>query len=290
MSDKRPPARLHVILARDAPKAVVIRRGPTEWTRLSLWHTNSDQFEDGQWFKGHVYPHRSDLSPDGSLLLYYAAKWNAYTLDPQTPYDTVWIAISKPPYFTALALWNVGTTYCPGALFEDDQTVWLPFTAGDDAAHPQHQPLGLKIVTGKPLDPQTPPYFYRLERDGWRREAEHDPVPVAWWVPQRGQQSICWTKPSPISQSPFQLVLERTMIGYEETFAYFLADAETQSLTPLTDAAWADWDHRGRLVAARRGQIQALNPAAPNEDVTVLADVNDQRPDPQPAPEWAQHW
>lgn len=286
MKRKLPSARLQVILARDTPKAVIIRRGPTEWARLSLWHTDSDSFEHGQWFKGHIYADRCDLSPDGSLLIYFAAKWNAYTLAADTPYDTSWIAISKPPYLTALALWNCGTTYCHGGLFEDNRTVWLPFNAGMDRAHPQHQPQGLKIVTGKPLPTHT--YFYRLERDGWHREAGRDAVPPAWWVPKRGQQSIYWTKPAP--GRSHQLVLERVQVGYEVSFTYFLADRERQSLIALTDVAWADWDQRGRLTAARHGQIVAMNPNAPYEDVSVLADVNDQRPNPQPAPEWAQHW
>ena len=62
MSQPVPP-RLHIILAREASKAVVIRRGPTDWCRLSLWHTDADIFEHGQWFKGKIYPERSDLSP-----------------------------------------------------------------------------------------------------------------------------------------------------------------------------------------------------------------------------------
>lgn len=280
------PARLHVILARHASKAVIIRRGPTDWTRLSLWHTDTDTFEHGQWFKGKIYPDRSDLSPDGRLFIYFAAKHTGFTIDSTTGYSTSWITISKPPYVTALALWNVGTTYCPGGLFEDDQTVWLPFNAGDDAAHPNHQPKGLTIQTGKALG--TPPYFFRLERDGWVRETGKETVPVAWWVPQRGQRSIYWSRHHPAS--PFQLVLERHMVGYEITFTYFVANPDRQTITTLDNFAWADWDHRGRLVGARNGQILVMNPEAPNEDVTVLADVNNQQPDPQPAPEWAQKW
>ncbi|MBZ0299446.1 MAG: hypothetical protein K8J31_06900 [Anaerolineae bacterium] len=286
MVDTRPPARLHVILARDVPKAVVIRRGPTAWTRLSLWHTDTDTFEHGQWFKGTIYPDRSDLAPNGRLFIYYAGKQTGYTIDPHTSYDTSWIAISKPPYFTALALWNVGTTYCPGGLFMDDQTVWLPFSEGDEAAHPDHPPQGIDFHTGKPLG--TPPFFYRLERDGWTREAGQEAVPVVWWVPKRGQQSMYWSKQPPTSS--FQLVLERRMIGYHITFSYFVVHPARQTITTLDDFAWADWDHNGRLVGARRGQILVMNPEAPNDEVTVLADLNDQRPDPQPAPDWAQHW
>jgi hypothetical protein len=279
-------ARLHVILAREAHKAVIIRRGPTDWFRLSLWHTDTDTFEHGQWFRGKIYPDRSDLSPDGRLFIYFAAKNTGFNIDPNTSYDTSWIAISKPPYLTALALWNVGTTYCPGGLFEDNRTIWLPFSKGEDIAHPNHQPQGLKINTGAPLD--TPVFFYRLERDGWLRETGKAAVPVAWWVPTKGLSSVFWYK-QPAS-SPFQLVLERRMIGYESTLTYFVANPVQQTLVTMNDFSWADWDHHGRLVGTRRGQILAMNPEAPNEDVTVLEDVNDQIPDPQPSPDWAQRW
>jgi hypothetical protein len=61
------PCRLFVYLARDAPAGLVLRRGPSAWTRLSLWHTDSDTFLHGQWFRGRIYERRSDLSADGSL-------------------------------------------------------------------------------------------------------------------------------------------------------------------------------------------------------------------------------
>jgi len=38
------------------------------------WNTETDEFTEGQWFKGQVYPHFSDLSPEGRLLVYVAAK------------------------------------------------------------------------------------------------------------------------------------------------------------------------------------------------------------------------
>ena len=286
MSAKSAPPRLHLILAREAPEAVIIRRGPTAWCRLSLWHTDTDTFEHGQWFKGKIYPERSDLSPDGGLLIYFAAKHTGFTIDPQTDYDTSWIAISKPPYLTALALWNGGSTYCPGALFEDNQTVWLPFKSGDDAAHPKHQPQGLTLKTGIPLG--TPPYFFRLERDGWVREPGKPAVPVAWWVPRRGQGSISWSKQQPTGS--YQLVLERQMVGYDITMTYFVAEPNGQTMTTLDNVPWADWDHQGRLVGVSDGQLVVMNPAAPNEDVVVLEDFNDQTPDPQPAPDWARQW
>ena len=60
--------RLFVYLARTAPVAAVLRRGPTDWARLSLWRTDTDTFEHGQWIKGRIYERRSDISSDGSLF------------------------------------------------------------------------------------------------------------------------------------------------------------------------------------------------------------------------------
>ena len=66
------PCRLFVYLASEAPIGVVLRRGPSAWTRLSVWHTDTDTFEHGQWFRGRVYERRSDVSPDGALFAYFA--------------------------------------------------------------------------------------------------------------------------------------------------------------------------------------------------------------------------
>ena len=63
------PCRLFVDVAREAPVAVVLRRGPTDWARLSLWHTDTDTFEHGQWIKGRIYERRSDVSADGRLFV-----------------------------------------------------------------------------------------------------------------------------------------------------------------------------------------------------------------------------
>ncbi len=55
--------RLSVLLARDAPCAVVFRRGPSKQVLLCLWRTDTDEVIEGQWLKGRVYEHRCDLSP-----------------------------------------------------------------------------------------------------------------------------------------------------------------------------------------------------------------------------------
>lgn len=72
---ERIPARLHVILAREAPKAVVFRRGPSGQVCTLGWDLETDTFTMGQWLKGRIYEYRSDLSPDGELMIYFATDY-----------------------------------------------------------------------------------------------------------------------------------------------------------------------------------------------------------------------
>src|SRR5262245_20931756 len=120
------PARLFVLLARNAPVGVILRRGPTQWTQLIKWNTDTDTFEAGQWFKGRIYEDKCDLSPDGKMLVYFAKKsGNAFK---HPDYGDSWTAISKPPYFTALALWPIYGIWWEGGgggLFRSDKEVLL---------------------------------------------------------------------------------------------------------------------------------------------------------------------
>lgn len=64
--------RLHVLLARDAPLGLVIRRGPSKHVATLLWDRRKDTFQLGQWLNGRIYERRSDLSPDGKHFIYFA--------------------------------------------------------------------------------------------------------------------------------------------------------------------------------------------------------------------------
>src|SRR5262249_19012405 len=124
------PCRLFVYLARTAPLAVVLRRGPSAWTQLSLWHTDTDTFQHGQWFRGRVYEQRCALSPDGALFVAFARK-GPVRPRPAAAADS-WVAGSRPPYFTALALWFGGSTYPPGGYFTATGELFVGGTAAPD--------------------------------------------------------------------------------------------------------------------------------------------------------------
>src|SRR5580692_1395652 len=103
------PARIWVLLAKNASVAVVFRRGPTRQVQMIKWNLDEDSFEEGQWFKGRIYERRCGLSPDGKYLIYFAATYK----EPMRS----WTAISKPPYFSALMLWPKGDGWNGGGYF-----------------------------------------------------------------------------------------------------------------------------------------------------------------------------
>ncbi|MEZ5163513.1 MAG: hypothetical protein R2688_07125 [Fimbriimonadaceae bacterium] len=102
-----------MFFAKKVPIAVIFRKGPSPFTRMILWHTNSDTFEFGQWIKGTVK--RATMSCDG--------KYIALKIYPEKPRKrSIWahpahICVSKPPYFSAI---EVIESAQPGRVLEFD--------------------------------------------------------------------------------------------------------------------------------------------------------------------------
>src|SRR5256885_597888 len=114
------PARLHALLARDAPIGVVIRRGPAKSVCTILWNRATDKFKLGQWLRGRIYERRADISPDGRHLIYFAmnGKWSSEA-------KGSWTAISRAPYLKALTLFGKGDCWNGGGLFLSKSSYWL---------------------------------------------------------------------------------------------------------------------------------------------------------------------
>lgn len=95
---------LSFVHARDVPRTVILRRGPSRWVRCILWHRDRDTFEDGQWFRGTIRSEDCFLSPDAAHLIYIAHKEDGP--GPEVGYR--YTVISRPPWLTALALFPGG--------------------------------------------------------------------------------------------------------------------------------------------------------------------------------------
>jgi hypothetical protein len=157
-------ARLHVLFASAAPWAVVIRRGPSKSVCSILWDRRTDTFELGQWLRGRIYERRSDLSPDGRHLIYFAmnGRWTAET-------KGSWTAISRAPWLKATALFGKGDCWNGGGLFTSKTKYWI----NDGYGH-----VVLRDTSQLTRDPDYRPsgryggecpsvYYHRLQRDGW---------------------------------------------------------------------------------------------------------------------------
>jgi hypothetical protein len=147
---KAPPPRLSVILAREAPVAVILRRGPAAWYHVIRWHTDQDRFESGAWFHGRLYEERCDLSPDGELLLYFAMQGSRFP----TSYKGTWTAVSRAPWLHALVLWPQGDTWGGGGRFVGPRKVALR-TGMPLNTHPDHPLVGLEAVNARQAEGHT---------------------------------------------------------------------------------------------------------------------------------------
>jgi len=243
------PCRLFVYLARSAPIGVVLRRGPTDWARLSLWRTDTDVVEHGQWIKGRVYERRSDVSADGRLFAAFVRQSGGRQRE-RGAADT-WIALSRPPYFTAQAVWFIGGTYHTGAFFPGDDSLWLGFS--DDTAPDVGQtPAGLRIaaprsilyVDGTSEWTDRTVHFNRLLRDGWTI-LENEPYATLWQ--RRHPQGGSTLRMTHVFD-------DFTNIGGPYVVEYSVTTDAGLSYD-VGRATWADWDQQGRLVVARQGQL-----------------------------------
>jgi hypothetical protein len=157
-------ARLHVLLAKDAPVGVVIRRGPSKQVCTMLWDRRSDEFQVGQWLKGRIYERRSDLSPDGKHLIYFAmnGRWGSEA-------KGSWTAISRAPYLKAIALFPKGDCWHGGGLFTREGSYWLNDGYGHSVLHDTRElKRDLKFrPSGQKGGECLSVYYPRLIRDGW---------------------------------------------------------------------------------------------------------------------------
>jgi hypothetical protein len=290
------PARLFGLLAREAPIGVIFRRGPTRHEQLILWDTRNDTFTPGQWFKGRIYRESADLSPNGELLVYVARKMNHRTIEDRDV-GPVWRAVSKPPYFTALALWPMLDIYLDsGGWFIDNQTLAV---VGRGRTHPNFPlPSTMKV----------------LSYDWWRKTLEEKGGETRFNVepPLKGWQVIRhriknrddiqlppleipdgWSKPDKDNRYLLIHVHDPRRRGQSdrEGIHYTLRDLHTGLEHPLGDSVdWVDWDQRNRLVIARDGKLFTGTLQQGTFEERELADFNHHQFEPIVAPPWAQKW
>ena len=262
-------ARLDVFIASKALKAVVLRRGPAKRVCTIGWDLTTDTFQLGQWLKGRIYEHCSDLSPNGKYFIYFAL--NARPQD-----GWCWTAVSRAPYLKAIALWDVKGGYEGGGLFRSTSTYWLnnPSTLRFESAevrrdlHDPHDTLDNHWGAV---------YFRRLLREGWKMKEKR--------VVGRWREAVEFEKPVTDRLILRKVVHELGRPGKATSSSdHELLNIETGEVLNLPNWDWADID-RHRLLWAEGGKLFAAT--IEKEEIgpsVVLYDFNDMVFEPIKAP------
>ena len=272
---QRTPPRIYCIPATAAPVVAVFRRGPTRWSHVGRWDLGASRYEPGAWIGGRLFPRRSDLSPDGRLLCYFAHKPTA-----TWEHGDAYVALSKLPWLTALHAFGTCGTWTRGYHFTEDPD------DGDADLAALRLPYGLRAIR--------PAQFATERRRGWQ-EAPDSPErdPTDMWDQRRNArmfkrrpngdrvlrvESVGWAGGEWVEQAVDGL---RVRYHLEARAA----------IVPLDDVQWADWDGDGRLlVATRDGHLQIRDVSTDPPAIVFDADLSVLEPDPTPAPDWAQRW
>jgi len=148
-------ARLHVLLARESPRALIIRHGTAKSVCTILWDRETDTFTLGQWMRGRIQAGACDLSPSGEHFIYSAQR---YVVTEGELHQ--WTVVSRAPYLKAIAYysWRWG-----GGWFLNDHEYAI---FGGDAQEGDRESPEVRRLPQYPPKPTL--YLARMQRDGWR--------------------------------------------------------------------------------------------------------------------------
>jgi len=270
------PPRIYCLPATAAPIVAVFRRGPTNWSHVGRWDLGARRYEPGAWLGGRIFPRRSDLSPDGRFLCYFAHKPSA-----TWKHGEAYVALAKLPWLTALHAFRTCGTWTRGYYF----------TEAEDCENPEDTklpiPYGLRSISVV--------QFANERRRGWE-EATDSPQrdPKDAWDERRnariqkrqpgGDRLLCveslgWAG----GEFGIDQAVDGLRVGY-----WLEVNGEIQ---PLNHLQWADWDREGHLlVATRSGKLQVWDLDVDGSEVLFEEDLSLAEPNPTPAPAWAERW
>ena len=252
----------------------MFQRGPTAWSRVGRWDVEAREFEPGAWIHARLFPRRSDLSPDGRYLCYFAHNPHA-TWEHRDTY----VAVSKLPWLTALHAFGTCGTWTRGFRFTGDKR---------EAEHQDLPiPFGLTSI---------PVMQFASERcHGW--EEAQDSPPREAGGPWDDRRNARIEKRQPGGRR----LLRAESVGHAggEFGGAQAVDGlrvrywiETGGdIHALDDLQWADWDGAGRLLAATRsGRLQIRDLSGERPAVLFDRDLGLDAPAPSPPPQWATRW
>jgi len=270
MTGSKAACRLHVLLSKNADIGIVFRRGPAAWWHILKLDLVKFTLEHGAWLKGTLYPIRSAVSQDGKILAYFAmhGSWDTY------------LALSKPPWLKALCAWKTVGTWTTGAYFKSDGTL-SAFGA---------------LCEDQPFHGSCPfPFKFGGTDTNWNRAREFQFI-MNGWQPKAADVSAENFNPGPnevielSKSSPRDPKLVLNKYSEFGSCLYSITYPDSQEIL-LSDAVWADFNRKGRLViASAAGELRICEIHDSNLTAVFSSNLNSLKPTPVQAPEWAKKW
>jgi hypothetical protein len=246
-------AKSHVLLASQAPVAVIFYR-KSRLTTYCLhldYEKRKDRLSKGSRFYGRIFAERCDLSPDGSLMVYFAMRGKR-TKGKSEP--STWTALCSPPWLKAHLFFPNGSTWGGGGIFLRDRRLVI-FESPPTSAGPEYERFRQ----------------YEILRDTKSLAPAERSILEARFRPPSVK-----TYPQPSA------VLVRTAwphrLGSYDQFDYVLKDAAGYDIEGGEDivlANWAGWDIFGRLLVAagRHLNIYEVKPGKPLPEPVKTLDL-----------------
>lgn len=270
------PCRLWLYVALKTDVAIILRRGPDQYSRLTVWDISQDKFTHGQWLKANIDTHCCDISPSGDYFL-YSVKYAK-----REPY--LWVTLSRPPYFSALALWPISDAWGGDSTFVSADRLCIK-PGMNQSRLELAEGFYLKnfiLVEGKYNSD------WRWMRDGWQ------PIIPDNYDPNWGKFFLTWEKADPSNQyvlRRYHVKEDVNRMGYGLGNAFsFLIMYQDQTI-PLMGINCADWDHQGRLImTTRAGSVKVGELDNGVIRTKQLLDFNEQSFEEITPTSWATSW
>ena len=184
----------------------------------------------------------------------------------RSPQNPPWIAVSRRPYLTALALWRSSCGERSRSIFIDNCSVLIEASGREHPGHP-FGPLHVveysSLTADDPLHNAVPGW-----RNGWEGAAD---------AQRKSSGALILERNSKISTTHFGC-------------RYSLHSTDGHLIAKFR-AHWADFDQEGRLVATVNGHV-LTGEITKNHNLQwrQLAAMEDEQPTLMEAPAWAQTW
>jgi hypothetical protein len=240
-------ARIHLLPAKEAPFVAILRRKPSKTYHIIRWNTETDKFEHGSWFTGHIYGLRSDVSFDGKWMVYLARGTKGIT----------WNGVCLLPFLKTYLECETSGTWFGGGYWKDQKT--LLTNGWEREAQSQENPIkGAVPFRIQPMVLSATEDFGvgipRMARDGWVRNGNNWGTDQKIRSPQymiarHGDDGWRWQYQN---KGP---VLEAFYRGYLEHGYIF--EFRLREFPDLLDkeVEWATFDAIGNLVFTRSGCV-----------------------------------